>query len=139
MLAGMTASPDPQLPDPRTPDLRVTVEASHLPGQSVPGRAFFRYVVRIENHAEESWQLLGREWRITDAAGRLTEVAGDGVVGQTPVLAPGAVYVYDSFVTVEEPPGRMSGHYRLRDAWGREARVPIPEFRLELPAGRTLN
>ncbi len=120
------------------PDVRVSVEvrfrADHSqPGQLPHGRWLFQYLIRIENHGVESWQVMGREWTITDALGRVTQVAGEGVVGQTPVLAPGGVYVYDSFVTLEAAPGSMQGAYLLRDAWGQEGRADIPEFALEVP------
>ena len=123
------------------------VEVRFRPEHSQPGRWLFQYVIRIENHADESWQVLGREWTITDGLGRVTQVAGEGVVGQTPVLAPGGVYVYDSFVTLEAAPGSMVGHYRIRDAWGRESVAAIPEFALLPPeaaqegggSGRVLN
>ncbi|WP_424951845.1 Co2+/Mg2+ efflux protein ApaG [Deinococcus sp.] len=120
------------------PDVRVSVEVrfrtdASQPQQSPQGRWLFQYVVRIENQGDESWQIMGREWTITDGLGRVTQVSGEGVVGQTPVLAPGGVYVYDSFVTLEILPGRMVGAYLIRNAWGQEARAQIPEFALALP------
>jgi ApaG protein len=129
------------------PDVPVAVEVRFRPDHSQPGRWLFQYIIRIENHESESWQVMGREWTITDAHGQVTQVAGEGVVGQTPVLAPGGVYVYDSFVTLEAAPGCMHGQYLLRNAWGHEGRTPIPEFALELPpelleqdqSGRVLN
>jgi len=126
--------------DVQEPDLRVSVEVRFRRDHSRPdlgphGRWLFQYVIRIENHGGESWQVMGREWTITDGAGQVTQVAGAGVVGQTPVIAPGGVYVYDSFVTMEATPGTMSGAYLVRDAWGHESRAPIPEFTLALPPG----
>ncbi len=129
------------------PDVRVSVEVRFRPDHSRSGRWLFQYLMRIENHADESWQIVGREWTITDGLGRVTQVAGEGVVGHTPVLAPGGVYVYDSFVTLEAAPGSMGGQYLLRDAWGKAGRATIPEFSLALPPelaedgahGRVLN
>ncbi len=123
---------------PTQPDVRVSVEVRFRPDHSQPqqlpyGRWLFQYLIRIENHADESWQIVGREWTITDALGRVTRVAGEGVVGQAPVLAPGGVYVYDSFVTLEAAPGAMRGQYLLRDAWGKAGLAAIPEFSLVLP------
>lgn len=115
------------------PDVRVVVEVRFRPDHSGAGRWLFQYVVRIENHADESWQVLGREWKITDGLGRVTQVAGAGVVGQTPVLSPGGVYIYDSFVTLEAAPGTMAGRLLLRNAWGRENSAAIAEFTLTLP------
>ena len=68
-----------------------------------------------------------------------TVVDGEGVVGEQPVIPPGGAFVYDSFVTVQDTPGRMAGHYLMQDAWGVRAQVPIPPFVLEVPGERTLN
>ena len=83
--------------------------------------------------------MLGREWRILDSGGRETQVQGEGIVGQQPIIAPGGVYVYDSFVTLEDVPGRMYGHYEVRDAWGQMGRVQIPAFMLAYPLTRQVN
>ncbi|WP_425147992.1 ApaG domain [Deinococcus sp.] len=115
------------------PDLRVTVEVHFHLNRSVPGRWLFQYVSRIENRTSESWQIVGREWIITDGLGQVTQVEGNGVVGQTPILVPGGVFVYDSFVTLASTPGRMRGHYLLRDAWNAAGRTEIPEFELRMP------
>ncbi len=111
----------------------------HLSAHSTPGRQVFTYVIRIENHSEETWQLLARHWQIVDAGGRQTVVDGEGVVGEQPVIPPGGVFVYDSFVTVQDTPGRMEGHYVMQDAWGMRAQVPILPFVLEVPGERMLN
>jgi ApaG protein len=131
-----TAVPDAQ---PSWPDVRVEVSVLHLADYSRPGRQVFTYVIRIENHDPDSWQVMARAWQITDGTGAQTEVQGEGVVGQQPIIAPGGVYVYDSFVTIEALPGQMQGYYDLRDAWGRAGRVKIPAFVLSVPEERTLN
>ncbi len=127
------------LPQLAAPDVRVSVTVSHLAAHSRPGRQVFSYVIRIENHTGDSWQVWGREWHIIDGGGRETRVEGEGVVGEQPVIAPGGVYVYDSFVTLEDVPGQMSGHFELRDAWGQPGRAQIPVFALAVPETRTLN
>lgn len=121
------------------PDVRVHVDVSYLAAHSAPGRRLFTYVIRIENRSDETWQLLARHWDILDASGRETVVDGEGVVGEQPVIPPGGAFVYDSFVTVQDTPGRMAGHYVMQDAWGVQAQVPVPPFVLEVPGERTLN
>ncbi|GMA14129.1 Co2+/Mg2+ efflux protein ApaG [Deinococcus metallilatus] len=121
------------------PDVRVSVDVSYLPAHSTPGRRVFSYVIQVENHSDQTWQLLARHWDILDAGGRETVVDGEGVVGEQPVIPPGGAFVYDSFVTVQDTPGRMQGYYVMQDAWGVRAQVPIPPFVLEVPGERTLN
>ena len=63
---------------------------AYLPDQSDPdeGRYVWAYTVEIENHGDETVQLISRRWIITDAPNRVEEVAGPGVVGEQPVLSP---------------------------------------------------
>lgn len=126
-------------PDFAAPDVRVSVTAQHLAAHSQAGRQVFSYVIRIENHAADSWQVMARHWQITDGSGRETQVEGEGVIGQQPVIAPGGVFVYDSFVTMGDLPGSMSGYYELRDAWGQRGRAQIPAFALAVPAIKLLS
>ncbi|MDO4245119.1 MAG: Co2+/Mg2+ efflux protein ApaG [Deinococcus sp.] len=123
-------------------DVVVTVRVEHVPGQSHPPRQLFVYFITIENHSPDSWKLLRRLWHITSGDGQTFTVEGEGVVGEQPLLPPGGRYTYNSFVTVDALPGRMEGHYVMQNAWGEQARVPIPPFRLDvLPASgeRLLN
>ena len=125
-----------------SPDITVSVQVHHLPAQSTPQRQLFAYFITIENNTDDSWKLLSRHWTITSGDGQQFTVEGEGVVGEQPLLAPGAQYTYNSFVTVDALPGRMEGHYVMQDAWGQTARVPIPPFRLDVaPEGgeRLLN
>lgn len=128
-----------QATDTPSPDVRVSVDVSYLPAHSTPERRVFAYVIRIENCSDQTWQLLARHWDILDAGGRETVVDGEGVVGGQPVIPPGGAFVYNSFVTLEDTPGRMQGYYVMQDAWGLRARVPIPPFRLEVPGERLLH
>jgi hypothetical protein len=69
----------------------VRVAVNFLPEQSriEAGKWFWVYHVRIENDGNRILQLLTRHWRITDGHGAVNLVEGEGVVGETPVLAPG--------------------------------------------------
>lgn len=128
------------------PDIHIKVDVQYLAPFSKPdakpARHLFAYIIRIENHSADSWQLLRRHWHVTDGLGRVTDVEGEGVVGKQPILPPQGVYVYDSLVTLEAAPGRMEGHYIFRDAWGKLGRADIAPFVLALPegeGGRVLN
>ena len=85
-------------------------------------------------------QLKTRHWRITDAHGRRQEVRGAGVVGEEPVLEPGASYEYTSGVPLPTPSGFMVGTYGMVSARGERFDIEIPAFSLDGPeTRRTIN
>lgn len=119
-----------------TRSIQVTVTPTYLADQSSPpdGRFFWAYSVEIENLGSEVVQLRTRYWRITDGQGRVQEVRGDGVVGKTPVLAPGARFHYTSGCPLETPQGIMEGEYGMVTDEGERFAVAIPAFSLDSPA-----
>jgi ApaG protein len=103
-------------------------------------RYFWSYTIDISNEGSETVQLRSRHWRITDAAGRTEEVRGPGVIGQTPVLSPGADFRYTSGCPLETPSGIMVGTYQMTTEGGEMFNVAIPAFSLDSPhAKRSLN
>jgi ApaG protein len=118
-----------------TADVTVRVAVSFLPEQSEPvkGRWFWAYHVRIENEGKRAVQLVSREWTIVDGRGGRHEVAGEGVVGEQPVLEPGASFDYVSGCPLNTPSGHMEGRYRMVGADGRSFTVAIPRFPLIAP------
>lgn len=119
-----------------TRGITVRVAVSYLPEQSAPagGRWFWSYHVRLENGGAKSVQLLSRHWRITDGRGVLHEVQGEGVVGEMPLIAPGASFDYVSGCPLATPTGAMEGSYRLVDEDGVAFDAVIPRFPLVGPA-----
>lgn len=119
-----------------TKGISVRVSVSYLAEQSAPasGRWFWSYHVRIENGSKRSVQLLSRSWHILDGRGTLHEVRGEGVVGEMPLIAPGASYDYVSGCPLNTPTGSMSGSYHLIDENGAAFDVAIPRFALVGPA-----
>jgi len=115
-----------------TRGIAVRVAVSFLAEQSDPSsnRWFWSYHVRIENRSGLSVQLLSRSWRIVDARGTVHEVQGDGVVGETPLIAPGSSFDYVSGCPLDTPNGTMSGSYRMVDEDGTAFDVAIPRFQL---------
>ena len=114
---------------------QVTVEPSYLEEQSSPENRHFvwAYRVRIENHGTEQVQLLNRYWRITDAKGVTQEVEGPGVVGEQPILQPGASFVYTSGCPLTTPSGIMQGRYEMQTDEGERFWINIPAFSLDSP------
>jgi ApaG protein len=116
-----------------TRGIRITVRPRYLPEQSRPAdrQFFFEYQVRIENVGRQASQLLTRHWFIHDSSGRDTEVEGEGVVGEQPVIAPGQVHEYQSFCVLQSGQGHMEGTYRFIRADGVTFDADIPRFILD--------
>lgn len=119
-----------------TAGITVRVAVNFLPEQShvAAGKWFWVYHIRIENHSDETVQLLTRHWRITDGRGMVSHVDGDGVVGEQPVLIPGGTHDYVSGCPLGTPHGNMEGHYTFRREDGALMDVAIPCFPLAAPA-----
>ncbi|MCH7693694.1 MAG: Co2+/Mg2+ efflux protein ApaG [Proteobacteria bacterium] len=118
-----------------TRSITVTVEPFYLDEQSSPEENHFvwAYHVRIQNHGEQTVQLLTRFWRITDSLGNVQEVRGDGVVGEQPILNPGDSFEYTSGTPLPTPSGIMVGAYQMLAQSGERFDVDVPAFSLDSP------
>jgi ApaG protein len=127
----------------RTRDIEVKVTPRFLPERSSADKRYFfwSYTIEITNHGAETVQLESRHWKITDALGRLQEVRGPGVIGEQPVLAPGASYEYTSGVPLTTDSGFMAGTYTMASESGERFDIEIPAFSLDTPRHqpRTMN
>ncbi|HEY7809678.1 MAG TPA: Co2+/Mg2+ efflux protein ApaG [Allosphingosinicella sp.] len=114
----------------------VRVAVSFLPEQSEParGRWFWAYHIRIENGRPAPVQLISREWTIADGRGGRHDIAGDGVVGEQPVIEPGGSFDYVSGCPLNTPTGWMEGRYRMMGAEEQSFLAEIPRFPLVAPA-----
>lgn len=125
-----------------TRSIRVRVRPEYLEAQSAPdeGRFFWSYTVEIANEGSETMQLRSRYWRITDANGRVEEVRGPGVVGQTPTIGPGQSFEYTSGCPLKTASGIMVGSYQMEGPDGTLVDIAIPPFSLDSPfTRRSLN
>lgn len=125
-----------------THQIEVTVEPNYVPERSsVEKRHYFwSYTVVITNSGAETVQLKTRHWIITDASGRMQEVRGEGVVGEQPVLEPGARFEYTSGVPLPTASGFMAGTYQMVNAKGEPFEIDVPAFSLDSSDHkRTLN
>jgi ApaG protein len=115
-----------------TQGIRISVRPLYLAEQSQPTlrRYVFAYFIRIENTSQRTVQLMTRHWYIHDSIGEDSEVAGDGVVGEQPTLAPGDVHEYQSFCILKSPNGHMEGTYRFVHADDSLIDAAIPRFEL---------
>ncbi len=121
----------------QTEALRVTVRPVWLETQSEPlaGKFTFAYFVEITNEGLAEVQLLRRHWFIRDAAGHIEEIEGEGVIGQQPVIAPGATHRYNSYCVLRTFTGAMEGTYLMQRPSGERFRITIPRFDLVAMGG----
>lgn len=123
-------------PSHELPGLRVSVDrvVHHTDAGLPPDRPHaYIYFITITNGADRTVRFLGRKWIIRE--GGATEVVeGDGIVGESPTLAPGETFSYNSYHLSS---GRCSAHGAFHgvDDTGAAVFVRIPEFRMEPPAG----
>jgi ApaG protein len=123
-----------------TGDITVRVQVFYLADQSKPdsGQFIWAYHITIINRGRFAVQLLSRSWRITDAHGRVKTVHGEGVVGEQPVIEPGAQYEYTSGTPLSTPSGFMGGQYHMRAVpSGAQFDIAVPTFSLDSPYQNT--
>jgi ApaG protein len=120
--------------------IRITVRPVYLRDQSEPsaGHYVFAYFVRIENVGDQAAQLVSRRWLIHDSIGEDTEVKGEGVVGEQPVIGAGEVHEYQSFCILKSGEGFMEGHYNFIRSDGGTFEAGIPRFVLSASESTSL-
>jgi ApaG protein len=118
-----------------TNDIRVHVTARYSSEHSRPneGKWFFLYTIVIANEGADTVQLISRHWIITDAASRVEEVRGLGVIGQQPVLQPGESFEYTSGCPLTTPFGSMTGSYQIERDDGSKFDAQVAPFALTEP------
>ena len=96
--------------------IAVSSEVSYVSSQSDPSanKFVFAYTIIISNRGNLSARLIDRHWIITDSNGKIEEVKGEGVIGETPDLKPGESFRYTSGSMLETPIGSMEGSYGMK-------------------------
>ena len=125
-----------------THGIEVQVTPRFMSERSSPenGYFFWAYTIEITNRGATTVQLKTRHWKITDAHGKLQEVRGPGVVGETPVLEPGESFEYTSGVPLPTASGFMTGRYQMVSESGERFEIDVPAFSLDSPGSkRVLN
>jgi ApaG protein len=94
----------------------------------------FTYHIAIHNNTNVACQLLSRKWIIFDSIGVQSEVKGDGVIGEQPIIKPGEVYRYESYCPLKSDIGYMKGLYQMKRIDDHSYfDVQIPMFELITP------
>lgn len=116
-------------------EIAVKTRTVYIADQSDPAndRYVFAYTITITNAGSAAAQLVSRHWVITDAADKVQEVRGKGVVGEQPHLRPGESFEYTSGSAIATPVGTMRGTYQMLADDGTKFDVTIPEFTLSMP------
>jgi len=116
-----------------TSGVKISVESTYQSEYSNPENEHFMFAYRItiENLSEYTVQLVRRHWNIYDSIGLNKQVDGDGVVGEQPVLEPGAMHQYVSGCNLKSDMGFMEGYYEMiREMDNSIFHVHIPRFNL---------
>ncbi|MDG3087062.1 Co2+/Mg2+ efflux protein ApaG [Vibrio hannami] len=121
--------------DVSQPCIKCQVHTKYIAEQSQPDlkRYVFAYVITVKNLSNQTVQLKGRRWLITDSNGKQLTVEGDGVVGEQPFIQGNDEYTYTSGTAIETPVGVMQGQYIMLDENQQEFIVEIEPFRLAVP------
>ncbi len=106
----------------------------HYGGASLPADKphAFVYFITIRNASDRTVMLLGRKWVIEHADGTRLVIEGDKIVGETPRLAPGEQFSYNS-KHICGADARARGSFHGIDEQGRRVHVILPPFDLTIP------
>lgn len=118
-------------------EIQIDVKTKFSAEHSDPDNAyyFFTYLITITNNGNSTVQLMSRRWEITDELGEKRFVEGVGVVGEQPVLRPGASFTYQSGCNFATETGKMCGSYLMDKLDGSGSFfAEIPEFGMAVPA-----
>lgn len=109
----------------------------HRGGPSLPPDKphAFVYFITITNGSDRTVTLLGRKWVLEHADGSRLVVEGDRIVGETPRLAPGESFSYNSY-HVTGGDARAHGCFHGHDETGERVHVLLPPFDLVIPAAQ---
>jgi ApaG protein len=92
----------------------------------------FIYYLTIRNASDRAVTLLGRKWIIDNFDGTQEILEGDKIVGETPHLAPGQEFSYNSY-HITGVGARVHGSFHGVDDRQRRIFTRIPSFLLQIP------
>lgn len=92
----------------------------------------FIYFITIRNLSDRRITLLGRKWILEGDDGKTEVIEGEKIVGQTPVIAPGESFSYNSYHAVAGTT-RVSGAFFGIDETQQPFAARVPAFTLQTP------
>lgn len=114
-----------------TNGIKISVRSRYEPKHSsiAEHRYVFSYKITIVNESDYTVQLLRRHWYIFDSNTNHREVQGDGVIGEQPILSPGASHEYVSWCPFSSEIGMMKGFFTMqRDIDDELMDIVVPDF-----------
>lgn len=96
----------------------------------------FVYFITIQNASDRTVTLLGRKWVVLHQDGSRLVIEGDKIVGETPQLAPGEQFSYNSY-HVTGTDACAHGSFHGVDEFGERIHVILPPFEMTIPKGET--
>jgi ApaG protein len=121
------------MPKSITHDIVVSVDVSYQKSEKNEQNIIngFAYRITIVNSSDYTVQLISRHWFIKDILNGSYEVKGEGVIGQQPIIEPGASFTYVSGVSTNSCMGIMHGYYTMeRIIDGVLFDIKVPAFKL---------
>jgi ApaG protein len=108
----------------------------HHGGASLPADKphAFVYFITIHNSSDRTVTLLGRKWVVLHADGTRLVIEGDKIVGETPRIAPGEQFSYNSY-HVTGSDASAHGSFHGVDEHGNQIHVILPPFEMNIPRG----
>ncbi len=92
----------------------------------------FIYFLTIRNNSNRTVTLKARKWVINNFDGETLVIEGDKIVGQTPEIAPGDKFSYNSY-HLTAVSGRAHGSFHGTDDTQQHIHVKIPLFEMLIP------
>jgi ApaG protein len=92
----------------------------------------FVYFITIENRSDRAVTLLGRKWVVVHTDGSRLVIEGDKIVGETPHIAPGEQFSYNSY-HVTGTDAEAHGSFHGVDEFGSRVHVMLPAFEMTIP------
>jgi len=106
----------------------------HNGGVSLPADKphAFVYFITLRNASDRTVKLLARKWVLEHEDGSRAVLEGNGIVGETPRLAPGEAFSYNSY-HVTGSSAVAHGAFHGVDAYGNKIHVILPPFAMKVP------
>ena len=92
----------------------------------------FVYFVTIHNASDRAVTLLGRKWVVINEDGTQLVIEGEKIVGETPRLAPGEQFSYNSY-HVTGGDALVHGSFHGVDESGARVHAILPPFEMNIP------